>query len=192
MTLLLIGLVIFLGVHSTRIVAEPWRGALIGRIGVGPWKIGYSVLSLVGFVLVVYGYGAARQSGIELWSPPLWTRHLASLLTLVSFVLLVAAYVPGTRIKAAIGHPMAAGVKTWALAHLLSNGRLADVVLFGAFLLWAVASFVAARRRDRRDGTTYPAGSLVRDALAVLIGIGAWAAFAFYLHARLIGVAPFG
>lgn len=192
MTWLLIGLVFFLGVHSTRIVADEWRAAQIARVGAGVWKIGYSLLSVVGIVLVIYGYGVARQSGIALWAPPMWTRHLASLLMLVSFVLIVAAYVPGTHIKAAVGHPMAAGVKTWALAHLLSNGRLADVILFGAFLLWAVASFVAARRRDRLSGTTYPAVSLGRDAVAVVVGVVAWAGFAMFLHARLIGVAPFG
>jgi len=192
MTLLLLGLALFLGVHSTRIVAEGWRTATIARVGEKPWKGIYSLLSIAGFVLLVIGYGAARQSPVVLFAPPVWTRHLAALLTIPAFVLLVAAYVPGNAIKRAIGHPMIAGVKVWALAHLLSNGTLADVLLFGTFLAWAVLSFIAARRRDRAAGTTYPAGPGSRTAITVVVGLVAWAVFAFALHRPLIGVAPFG
>lgn len=192
MTLLLLGLVLFLGVHSTRIVAEGWRTATIARIGEKPWKAIYSLLSIAGFVLLVIGYGAARQSPVVLFAPPVWTRHLAALLTIPAFVLLVAAYVPGNAIKRAIGHPMMAGVKIWALAHLLANGTLADVLLFGTFLAWAVLGFIAARRRDRAAGTTYPAGPGSRTAITVVVGLVAWAVFAFALHRPLIGVAPFG
>jgi len=192
MTLLMLGLVLFLGVHSTRIVAEGWRTATIARVGEKPWKGIYSLLSIAGFVLLVIGYGAARQSPVVLFAPPVWTRHLAALLTIPAFVLLAAAYVPGNAIKRAIGHPMIAGVKVWALAHLLSNGTLADVLLFGTFLAWAVLGFIAARRRDRAVGTTYPAGPGSRTAITVVVGLVAWAVFAFALHRPLIGVAPFG
>jgi len=192
MTLLMLGLVLFLGVHSTRIVAEGWRTATIARVGEKPWKGIYSLLSIAGFVLLVIGYGAARQSPVVLFAPPAWTRHLAALLTIPAFVLLVAAYVPGNAIKRAVGHPMMAGVKVWALAHLLANGTLADVLLFGTFLAWAVLGFIAARRRDRAAGTTYPAGPGSRTAITVVVGLVAWAVFAFALHRPLIGVAPFG
>lgn len=192
MTLLILGLVLFLGVHSTRIVADEWRAATIRRIGEMPWKGLYSLLSIAGFALIVIGYGLARQSPVVLYTPPVWTRHLAALLTIPAFVLVVAAYVPGNAIKRAIGHPMVAGVKTWALAHLLANGTLADVLLFGSFLVWAVLSFVAARRRDRAAGTIYPLGPGTRTIVTIAVGIAAWAVFAFVLHRPLIGVAPFG
>lgn len=192
MSWLIIGLVLFLGVHSVRIVAEPWRTAMVGKLGPNGWKALYSVASLAGFVLLVYGYGAARAYPVWLYVPPVWTRHLASLLTIPAFILLVAAYVPGTRIKARVGHPMVLGVKTWALAHLLANGGLHDVLLFGGFLVWAVFDYIAARRRDRVAGTVYPTGPISRDVTAVLVGVLAWAAFAFWLHGPLIGVRPFG
>jgi uncharacterized membrane protein len=142
--------------------------------------------------MIVWGYGQTRLAPVDLWFPPAWTRHAAALLTLPAFILLAAAYVPGTRIKAAVGHPMVAGVKLWAFAHLLSNGRLGDVVLFGAFLAWAIADFIASRRRDRAAGTRHAVGPVSKDVLAVAIGVVAWAAFAFALHGWLIGVRPFG
>jgi uncharacterized membrane protein len=191
MALLIAGLVVFLGIHSVRIFADDFRSRQVGKMGLVPWKIVYSLLALAGFVMIVYGYGAARMDPVILWNPPIWTRHLASLLTIPAFILVVAAYVPGTRIKAAVGHPMVLGVKTWAVAHLLSNGTLADVILFGAFLVWGVADYASSRRRDRASGTTYPPGPVSRDLIAVVVGLGAWAAFAFWLHAWWIGVAPF-
>lgn len=191
MIVLVLGLVLFLGVHSVRVFADDWRAAQLAARGEGVWKGVYSLLSLAGLVLIVHGYGLTRQAPVELWSPPVWTRHLASLLTLASFVLLAAAYVPRTRIKAAVGHPMVLGVKVWAFAHLLANGRLADVVLFGAFLAWAIVLYGASRRRDRRSGTRYFSGPASRDAIAVVVGVAAWAAFAFWLHGALIGVRPF-
>lgn len=192
MIVLVLGLVIFLGIHSVRIVADDWRGAMLARVGEGTWKGLVSLVSAVGLVLLIWGYGLTRTAPVELWSPPVWTRHAASLLTLVAFVLLAAAYVPGTRIKAAVGHPMVVGTKVWAFSHLLANGRLADVVLFGAFLAWAIALYAASRRRDRRLGVRYVAGPASRDAIAVAVGVAAWVAFAFWLHAWLIGVRPFG
>jgi uncharacterized membrane protein len=161
-------------------------------MGLMPWKGVYSVISIIGFVLIVWGYGVARGAPVILFSPPVWTKHVAALLTIPAFILLVAAYVPGTRIKRAVGHPMVAGVKVWAFAHLLANGTLADVVLFGAFLVWAIVDYIAARRRDRAAGTVYVVGPITRDVMAVIVGLVAWAAFAFWLHAVLIGVRPFG
>ena len=147
MTLLLLGLALFLGVHSTRIVADGWRTATIARVGEKPWKAIYSLLSIAGFVLLVIGYGAARQSPVVLYTPPVWTKHLASLLTIPSFVLLVAAYVPGNAIKRAIGHPMVAGVKLWALAHLLVNPEPSAVPIALAVLFLAL---VGAAAQDRK------------------------------------------
>jgi uncharacterized membrane protein len=192
MTLLIAGLLLFLGAHSVRIVAEPWRAAQIARRGEERWKLVYSVVSIAGFALLVYGFGVARGMPVVLWAAPVWTRHLAALLLLPAFVLVVAAYVPRNRIKAAVGHPMIAGVKLWAFAHLLTNGRLADVVLFGAFLAWAIADFIASRRRDRAAGTRYPPGTTARDAITAIVGLVAYGLFAFVLHGPLIGVRPFG
>lgn len=192
MTLLILGLILFLGVHSTRIVADGWRSAQLARLGPNGWKGVYSVVSLIGFVLIVYGFGLARQTPTFLWTVPTGLKHLASLLTLVAFVFLVAAYVPRNGIKAKLHHPMILGVKTWALAHLVSNNTLADLVLFGSFLLWSVFSFRAARARDRAAGTVYPSGTLVATAITVVIGLVAWAAFAFWAHGAWIGVRPFG
>lgn len=189
MLLLILGLVIFLGVHSVRIVADDWRSARIATMGPLAWKGVYSIVSLIGFVLIVWGYGAARGAPV-LYTPPTWLRHVAALLTIPAFVLLVAAYVPGTRIRRTVGHPMVLGVKLWALAHLLANGALADVLLFGSFLVWSVVNYAAARRRDRIAGTVYLIGPVSCDVIAIVIGLVAWAVFAFWLHARLIGVQP--
>jgi uncharacterized membrane protein len=192
MTLLILGLVLFLGVHSARVFAEGPRRDFIAQRGANAWKGLYTVLSLAGFVLLVWGYGQARQQPVALWSPPVAMRHIASLLVLVSFVLLAAAYVPGNGIKAKLHHPMTLAVKVWALAHLLANGTLADVLLFGGFLAWSVAVFAAARRRDRAQGVTYAPGSVSRTLVAVAVGVAAWIAFALWLHGPLIGVRPFG
>lgn len=192
MALLILGLVLFLGVHSTRIVADGWRSATIARIGEMPWKGIYSLLSIAGFALVIWGFRAARADTLVLYAPPVWARHVAALLLVVSFILLVAAYVPRNGIKAKLHHPMVLGVKVWALAHLLANGVAADVVLFGAFLAWAISSYRAARQRDRASNTVYPPGTAAMTALTVIIGVVAWAVFAFTLHGPLIGVRPFG
>jgi uncharacterized membrane protein len=190
--ILILGLVIFLGVHSIRVFADGWRMRQIAQRGEMTWKALYALASILGFVLICWGYGLARAQPVVLWTPPVWTRHLAGLLTLLAFVLIVAAYVPRNHFKAAIGHPMVAGVKTWAFAHLLANGTLAAVILFGSFLVWAIVLFAASRRRDRVAGTRYTAGTAVRDAIVVIIGVVAWVLFAFWLHAWLIGVRPFG
>ena len=190
MAWLVLGLVLFLGVHSVRIVAEDWRTATRARLGEGAWKGAYSLLSVIGFVLIVWGFGLARQQPVALWSPPVGLRHLASLLTLVSFVLLAAAYVPGNGIKARLHHPMILGVKTWALAHLLANGNLAHLVLIGSFLVWAVLAYRAARQRDRAAGTVYPAGRATGTVMTLVLGVAGWAVFAFWLHGWWIGIRP--
>ena len=192
MTLLVLGLVLFLGIHSSRVFAEGARQRFIAERGLNAWKGLYSLVSLAGFVLLVWGYGQARLEPVVLWGSPLWVRHLASLLTLVSFVFLAAAYVPGNAIKARLQHPMVLGVKAWALAHLVSNNTLADLLLFGGFLAWSVLSYRAARARDRAAGVVPGAARGSRTALAVVIGLAAWAVFAFWAHRALIGVRPFG
>ena len=192
MTLLIIGLLLFLGLHSVRIVAEDFRSAQIARIGPVAWKGLFAVASLVGFGLLVWGYGIARQQPVVLWSSPAWLRPAAALLMLVSFVFLAATYVPGNGIKARLQHPMVLGVKVWALAHLLANNTLADLILFGSFLIWAVFSFRAAKARDRAAGTSRAAGSTARTVITVVVGAAAWAAFALLAHRPLIGVGVAG
>jgi uncharacterized membrane protein len=193
MVALVLGLVIFLGIHSVRIVAEPWRVATVARLGQSRWKGLFSLVSAIGFVLIVWGFGMARQTPIVLWVAPFWTRHLAALLTLIAFVMITAAYVPRNFLKAAMHDPMILGVKVWALAHLLTNGAVHEVILFGSFLVWAIFDFRAARKR--RVATGVPPGndgnySAVGTTLTIVIGIVAWAAFALYLHRWLIGVQP--
>jgi len=192
MTHLILGLLVFFGVHSVRIFAEDWRTRQIAKFGALPWKGIYALTSLVGFVMIVWGYGIARGEPVAIWSSPVWTRHLAALLTVAAFVLFAAAYVPRNGIKAKLHHPMILGVKVWALAHLLANGMLADVLLFGAFLVWAVLDFRGARRRDRTAGAIYAPGSAGGTVVAIVVGLVAWAVFAFWLHAKWIGVSPFG
>lgn len=193
MTYLVAGLVLFLGVHSVRIFADDWRARQRQVLGEVTYKGVYSVLSLLGFALIVYGFGMARETPVLLWTAPVALRHVAALLLLLAFVLLAAAYVPGNAIQARVHHPMVLGVKTWALAHLLTTGRLETMVLFGAFLLWAVLNFSAARKRDRLAGRaiTKPV-SKGATVWALLLGGGAYAVFAVLLHGLLIGIRPFG
>ena len=190
MTLLILGLVFFLGVHSTRIVAEGWRTRFVAQRGEMAWKGIYAVLSIAGFALILWGYGQARLQPVVLWGSPTWTRHLAALLTVPAFIFLVAAYVPGNAIKARLKHPMVLGVKVWALAHLLANNTLADALLFGGFLVWAVFSYRAARGRDRANGTVYAPGRALPTVITVVVGLAAWAFFAFWAHAAWFGVRP--
>jgi len=192
MTQLILGLVMFLGVHSVRIFANDWRSRQLERMGENRWKGVYTLISLIGFVMIVWGFGLARQHPVLLYVPPMWLRHLNALFTLIAFVLVVAAYVPNNHLKAKIGHPMLAGVKTWAFGHLLATGMLHDVVLFGAFLLWAGIDFLSARRRDRAAGVSYPTGTVKGDVITVIAGVFIWAVFAFWLHGWLIGVKPMG
>jgi len=190
MTALIIGLIVFIGVHSVRIVAEGCRTRLIEKTGRSTYRAMHGALSLLGLVLIIAGYGTARAVPVELWQPPAWLIHLAIVLTIPAFVFIAAAAVPATRIRKKVGHPLLLGVKLWATAHLLANGTLADVILFGAFLLWSVAAYSSARRRDRKAGTVYPVGSPWRDVSVVVAGLIGWAVFAIWLHPMLIGVAP--
>lgn len=188
MALLILGLVIFLGVHSLSIVSRPTRESMVARYGEGAFKGLYSILAVVGFVLIVWGYGEARESPVIVWDPPVFMRHISATLMLFVFPLLFAAYLPG-RIKAAVKHPMLAAVKIWAFAHLIANGTLADIVLFGAFLAWAVVDRISVKRR----GVVVAGGGSVRnDILAVVLGLAVYLLFTFWLHAWLFGVSPFG
>jgi uncharacterized membrane protein len=191
MFLLILGLVVFLGTHAFTMARER-RAALIGRLGEGPYKGLYSLLSLIGIVLIAYGFGQYRAGDwINVWYPPVWTRHLALTLNIFAFIFLAAAYIPG-HIKRALKHPMLAAVKIWVLAHLLANGDLGSILLFGSILAWAVMARISAKRR--RDEVRDHAGPAVEpagwrnDAIAVAVGLVAWFAFARWLHPWLIGV----
>ena len=186
MIYLVLGLVLFLGVHSISIVSEPWRDARASAMGEGAWKGLYTLVSIAGFVLLIYGYGLARQEPVVLYTPPAALRHLAMLLMLPVFALLLAAYLPG-RIKRAAKHPMLLAVKLWALAHLLVNGNLADVLLFGGFLLWAAADRVSMKHRVQRPLPGAPA-SPMNDVIVVVAGLAIYALFVFWAHTALIGI----
>jgi uncharacterized membrane protein len=185
MELLILGLLLFLGAHSVSIVAPQWRDTIAAKLGNG-WRGIYSIVSIVGFVLIIYGYGAARADLQILYVPPLWLRHIAIVLMIFVFPLLLAAYLPG-RIRTAAKHPMLAATKIWATAHLLANGALADVVLFGALLAWAVVDRISLKRRTPR-AIPMLAASPVNDVIAIVVGLGIYAAFILGLHAYLFGV----
>jgi len=188
LSLLIIGLVIFLGVHSVAIVAPGMRAGAIARLGEGAWKGIYGVVSLIGFVLICYGFGLARQAPVFLYFPPAWLRHVALLIMLPVFPLLFAAYLPG-RIKTAAKHPMLAAVKFWALAHLLPNGTLADCLLFGGFLAWAVADRISLKRRPAQVLRTASPGRW-NDAIAVIGGLAIYGLVIGWAHLAVIGEAP--
>ncbi|MBK1645535.1 NnrU family protein [Thiocapsa imhoffii] len=190
MLVLILGLILFLGMHSISIVKVSLRDDLVARFGEWPWKAIYGLVSLLGFALIVYGYGLARATPILLYDPPAWLRHLNLLLMLPVFTLLLATYLPG-RIQSAAKHPMLLAVKLWATAHLLANGTLADVVLFGSFLAWAVADRISLKRRS---GPTVPGApaSPINDAIAIIGGLFLYLLFMFWLHRVLMGVPPIG
>lgn len=186
MSQLIIGLVLFLGIHSLSIVAPAGRDRFAAKLGEWPFKAVYSVIAIVGFVLIVRGYAAARLDPTMLWVPPAWTTHVSMLLMLPVFPALLAAYLPG-RISATLKHPMLVAVKAWAVAHLIANGTLADVLLFGTFLAWAVVDRISLKRRTEGAKPRAPATPF-NDAIAVVGGLGVYLAFVFWLHASLIGV----
>jgi uncharacterized membrane protein len=190
MTSLIIGLAIFLGTHSISIVSPDFRNRAIAKLGKAGFGGSYGLASLVGFVALVYGFGAAREAPVVVYTPPSFLRPVTFLLMLPAFPLLFAAYLPG-RIKDATKHPMLAAVKFWAFAHLLSNGTLADVVLFGAFLAWAVLDRISFKRRPPQTIRTAPPGRF-NDLIAVVIGLAVYALFIGWAHRRLIGVSPLG
>jgi uncharacterized membrane protein len=185
MTLLVAGLVLFFGIHSVSIFADGWRNAMAARLGEGPWKGLFSLVSIAGFVLMVYGFGLARQSPVVLYTPAGWARFLAVVLMIPVFPLLFAAYLPG-KLKAVAKHPMLLAIKFWALAHLLANGNLGDVLLFGSFLAWAVADRISLKSRAAR-ALPGPAPSLVNDMIAVIGGFAVYVLFILWAHERLVG-----
>jgi len=192
MTIMILGLIVFLGIHSTRMLAPAWREGQVLRRGGNVWKGTYSLISIAGLILVIWGFGMARGHPVMVYVAPVWLRHLNALFTLLAFILVAAAYIPGNHVKARLGHPMLAGVCLWAIGHLLATGSLRDLVLFGAFLVWAFADLFVSGRRDRRAGVEYGPARLARTLTAAAVGIGGWVLFAFGLHAPLIGVSPFG
>ena len=199
MTQLILGLILFLGAHSVRIFADDWRTRTIEARGEKLFKGIYTLVALLGFYLLVVGYGAARLETVALWNPPRFTKHISILLMLFSSILLVAAYIPRNHFKMRLRHPMVLSVKVWALSHLIANGNLADVLLFGAFLIWAVLNFRSARARDRaqvqlsdarEDAPLKP--NLFATLIALFGGMALWAVITFVLHAKVVGVAPIG
>jgi uncharacterized membrane protein len=190
MAVLILGLIIFLGVHSISIANEAWRDRIVARIGTGPWMGVYSVAALIGLVLIVQGYGAARLDPTILYAPPVWLRHVAALLMIFAFPILLATYLPG-RIKTATNHPMLLAVKLWALAHLLANGTLADVLLFGSFLVWAVLNRISMKSREQRPLPGAPPAKM-NDVIAVVAGLALYVVFVLGAHQWLFGVSPLG
>jgi len=193
MLVLVVGLAIFLGVHSVSIVAPGWRAATVARLGERPWKGLYSLASAVGLVLIVVGFGMARRDPVVLYTPPAALRHLSLVVMLPVFPLLFAAYLPG-RIRAAAKHPFLVAVKLWALAHLLANGTLADVLLFGAFLVWAVADRISVKRRPAAETHEVPAAppGAANDAIALIGGLLVYVVFILWAHRWIVGVSPLG
>ena len=187
MTLLIVGIIVFLGIHT--LPTNPGlREALGGRLGETGYKVLFSLLSVAGFVLLVYGF--ARAPLIPVWSPPAWTRWVAIVLMLPAFIFLVAAYVPG-QIKARLKHPFLVAIKTWALAHLIANGDLASIVLFGAFLAYAVYDRITLKRRQPTSLIGVPGtGGARNDLIAVVLGLVFYLLFLVWLHPLLIGTAP--
>ena len=199
MTQLILGLILFLGAHSVRIWADGWRNQTIEAYGEKAFKGVYALVSILGFYLLVVGYGEARLQTVALWNPPIFTKHISMLLMLLSSILLMATYIPRNHFKMRVKHPMVLSVKVWALSHLLANGNLADLVLFGSFLIWAVLNFRSARARDRAQVQNSDANeeaplkpNLLATLIALFGGMGLWAVITFVLHAKVVGVAPMG
>ncbi len=189
MLILVLGLVLFLGVHAFT-MNRGARARLRERLGEGAYKGVYSLLSILGFVILIWGYGLYRSSGyIPVWEPPKGLAHAAMLLNLPIFVLLLASQLPGW-IRAKVKHPMLLGIKLWATAHLLSNGDLGSILLFGSFLAWAVASRISIKRRVDAVPVAAVSGWQMNDTIAAVGGLALYLAFVFWLHAYLIGVSP--
>ena len=190
MEILILGLAIFLGMHSVVIVSPDLRNRAVLRFGEGVWKSLHGLMSLVGLALIVQGFGLARQAPVVLYVPPSYLRMATFLLMLPVFPFVIAAYLPG-RIKTAMKYPALVAVKCWALAHLLANGGLADVLLFGGFLTWAVLDRISLKRRPPSTVHTAPMGPF-NDVIAVLLGLAVYALFIGWAHQRLFGLSPLG
>jgi uncharacterized membrane protein len=189
MTWLALGLALFLSIHLTRAVIPAWRDAQIARLGEKGWKGLYSAVSAVGLGLIVWGFSQARFDTIVLWPRLPGMNHAAAALVLIAMILMAAAYVPRNHFKAKLQHPMTLAVKVWAFAHLLANNTLADVMLFGSFLVWSILVFRAARRRP---APVIAAPTVAGTVTTVVVGAALWAVVAFWLHAAWLGVAPLG
>jgi uncharacterized membrane protein len=189
MYVLIAGLVLFFVPHSARIVAPRWCERMHTRLGENGWKGLYSLVSLAGLVLIVWGYGLSRLDPVVLYSPPVWMRHITLVLMMPVFVMLAAAYIPG-RIKSTLKHPMLAAVKLWAVAHLLANGTLADVLLFGSFLAWAVADRISLKRRAVVQPVPGLPPAPANDIIALVVGATLYVLFLLVLHKILFGVSP--
>ncbi len=187
MLVFIIGLVLFLGVHCVSIVARPWRDRMLGTLGANGWRGAYSVVALIGLVLIIWGWGDARAAAPLLYEPPVWIKHLTALLMLFSALAMGVYMVPAGRLKPMLKHPMLLSVKIWAFAHLLANGDLASLLLFGTFLAWAVADRISLKRRAAAVAAP---GSALNDVIALGLGLVIYAALVFGGHAWLFGVAP--
>ena len=190
MSLLIIGLLLFFATHAISIVNVSWRDRVAARIGTLTWQGLYSLAAMAGLLLIIWGYSLARQDPVVLYLPPVWLRHGAMLLLIFVFPLLLATYLPG-RIQTATKHPMLVATKLWALAHLLANGNLADVLLFGSFLVWAVVDRISLKRRTPPQVPALPS-SRINDVLVIVLGLALYVAFVFRGHEWLIGVALLG
>jgi uncharacterized membrane protein len=190
LSVLIIGLLVFLGTHVF-VSFRDARAAVIARLGLSVYRAVFALVSLAGLALIIWGYGLYRaQEWIQVWSPPAFMRHITVGLMFFSVIFLVAAFVP-SHIKMRLKHPMLASVKTWAFAHLLSNGDLGSILLFGAFLAWGVYARIAAKRRGDLGATTAPAG-WTNDAIVVGIGVVVYLALGYAFHPIVIGVPVFG
>ena len=188
---MIVGLVLFLGVHLVTTRRET-RARLIAAAGEGGYKVGYSLASVVGLALIVWGFATYRATGwIDVWYPPRWMKHVTIALMLPAVILLVEAYIRG-RIYTAVKHPMLTAVKLWAAAHLLSNGDLGSIVLFGAFLAWAVIDRISLKRRSDPGSPPIPVGGIGNDAIAVAVGVVVYLALGYVFHPVVIGVPVFG
>lgn len=186
MNVLITGLIIFFAVHSISIVNDPWRNRMQRAAGPWIWKGVYSLVAIIGFVLIIRGYILAGQNPILLYAPPPWLHYPALILLLPVFPLLLAVYLPG-RLQTLARHPMLVATMLWAVAHLLINGRLSDLLLFGAFGIWASLDFTSLQGRVPHPVPALPPTAF-NDVIAIILGLGLYAAFLFGVHDWLIGV----
>ena len=187
MLLLVVGLIFFLGIHSVRIVAPAWRDERIAAVGENRWKGIYSIVSLISFALIIYGYYLARQNSSDLYEPFTGLYHLVLMLMLASMILLGAFNVGASFIKRAVRHPFLMAIILWSASHLMMNGDAASVLLFGAFLVWAVVDLVSALSRPE---TAAPAPVVRNDIIAVISGLVIYLLLLWKLHEWLFGVVP--
>lgn len=185
MWILILGLIVFLGIHSVQMLAPSWRGDMVVKLGKNGWRGLYSVISLGGLGLIIWGFGEARPDAQDFYYAPTWMPHLTMMLMLISFVFLIAGNLPTGYIKARLKHPMIAGVIIWAFAHLMMNGDLASILLFGSILVWAIWNRINV---ERRSSEALVVTSIFPDIIALVVGLGLWMLMLHVLHGMLIGV----